>query len=85
MMPPTSQKLVQQLIGLVNYYLNMWARCSHTLETLNKINSSKVKFKWNKVEQEKPKEINPIVARNILSSYPDFNTEFRIHINASDF
>ena len=31
MKPPTSQKEVRQFLGVVNYYRNMWARCSNTL------------------------------------------------------
>ena len=45
MMQPTSRIESPQLIGLVNYYQNLWARRSHTLAPLNKITPSKVKFK----------------------------------------
>ena len=45
MKPPTSQKEVRQLIGVVNYYNNMWAKRSHTLAPLTNIESSNVKFK----------------------------------------
>ena len=46
---------------------------SHTLAPLTKISSSKVKFKWNKTEQEEFKEINRIVDRNVLLDYLDLN------------
>ena len=55
----------------------MWARLSHTLAPLTKLPPSKVKFKWTKIEQESFEEINLIVARNVLSAYPDFNKEFK--------
>ena len=51
MKPPISRKEVRKFIGLVNYYSNMWARCSHILATLTNITYSKVKFKWTKTEQ----------------------------------
>ena len=47
--------------------------------------SSKVKFKWTKIEQDDFNEIKRIVSRDNLSSYPDFNEEFNIHTNASYF
>ena len=49
MNPPTPRKEVQQFICLVNYYCNMWARCSHMLLNLTKITSNKVKLKWTKI------------------------------------
>ena len=62
MTSPTSQKESHPFIGLVIYYWNMWARSSHTLAPLTKITSSKVKFKWTKIEQELFGEIKQIVA-----------------------
>ena len=44
-MPPTSRKEVRYFIDLVNYYLDMWEICSHTLSSLSQMKSSKVKFK----------------------------------------
>ena len=49
---PTSQKEVLQFIGVVDYYCNIWERCSHTPAPLTKITPSKVKFKWTKIEQD---------------------------------
>ena len=45
MTPPTYQKEIYKFIVLVNCYLNMWARHSHTLVALNKLTPSVVKFK----------------------------------------
>ena len=50
--PPTTRKEARQFIGGVNYYCNMWARCSYMLETLTKITSNKVKFKWTKIDKK---------------------------------
>ena len=65
MTPPTYQKEVCQFIGLVEYYLNMCARFSHTLASLTKMTSIKVKCKWTKIKLELFKEIKRILARNI--------------------
>ena len=40
-----------------------------------------MKFKWIKIEQDAFDEIKQIVASNNLLTYPDFNEEFKIHIN----
>ena len=47
--------------------------------------SSKVKFKWKKIEQDTFDEIKWIVACDTLLSYPYFNEEFNIHTNSSGF
>ena len=55
------------------------------LASLTKITSGKVKFKWTKIENNNLEEIKRIVAHNTLLVYPDFNEEFKIHTNATDF
>ena len=63
----------------------MWARRSHTLAPLNNITSSKVKFKWTKIEHDAFDEIKRIVEDKIILYYSDFNEEFKIHTDATDF
>ena len=63
----------------------MWTRRSRTLIPLTRIMSSKVKFKWKKIEQDTFDEIKWIVACDTLLSYPYFNEEFNIHTNSSGF
>ena len=58
------EKELQQIIGVVNYYHDTWARRSHTLAPLTKITSNKVKFKWTKTEQDTFDEIKGIVDRD---------------------
>ena len=40
-----------------------------------------MKFKWTKIDQDAFNEIKRIFAHDILSIYPDFNEEFKIHTN----
>ena len=68
----------------MNYYRDMWSRRSHTLVHLTKITSSRVEFKWAKIEQDDFGEIKRILARNNLLAYPDFIEDFKIHTYASD-
>ena len=53
------------------------------LEPLTKLLYSKVKFKWTETEEKRFKEIQPILAHNILLAYTDFNKLSEIHTNAS--
>ena len=72
MTPPTSQKEVQNFIGLVYYYRDR-TRLSHMFAPFNKWTYSKVKFKWTEVKQKSLEAIKRIVECNILSAYTDFN------------
>ena len=47
--------------------------------------SIKNKFKWTQVKQDDFNKINQIVARNTLSTNPDFNETFKSHTDASAF
>ena len=52
MKPPIIQKQVRALIGLVNYYRDMWSRRSHLLHPLNALTSKKVNFEWTDMEKK---------------------------------
>ena len=77
-MPRTSGKELHQLVGLVKEYRNIWESRSHTLSPLTKVTSSKVYYKWDKIEQEASKYIQRIVSQDGLSSYQDFNKKIKI-------
>ena len=51
----------------------MWSRRSQMLAPLTKITSTKVKFKWTKIEQDAFDEIKWILSRDNLLTYPDSN------------
>ena len=44
-----------------------------------------MKFKWTKLEQDSFDEINQILDRDTLLTYPYFTEEIKIHTNASKF
>ena len=85
MKPPTPRKEVRKFMDVINYYHNMWPRRSHALSPLTRLTYIKRKFKWTKVEKNDLNKIKPIVARNNLSTYPDFNETFKIHTIDSAF
>ena len=53
------------------------------LAPLTRLNSIQRRFKWAHSEQDTSDEINQIVVRNTLLTYPDFNETFKSHTNAS--
>ena len=63
----------------------MWARHSHKLAPLTKINPSKMNFKWTKIKQDAFNEIKRVVARDTLLTYPDPNDEFKFQTYARSF
>ena len=84
-MPPKNQKQVHSFIGIVNYYMDMWAKQSYLLQPLTVLTSMKVKFKWTVAEQKSFDDIKLIVDCNTLLIYPDFNKRFDIHTGASQY
>ena len=62
----TSQREVQKLIGVINYYRGICPRRSHTLAPLTKLISIKNKFKWTKFQQDDFDKIKRIVDHNNL-------------------
>ena len=84
MEPPKNQKQVRLLIGLLNYYMDLWSKWSHLLQPLTALTSKKVNFIWTFVEQKPFNEIKQIVTRDILLIYPDFNKRCDIHTYASE-
>ena len=73
---------VQRFVGLVNYYRDMWIKRAHTLSPLTKPFSTKVKFKWNDVENNSFLDMKNIVGRDVLISYPNFSENIIIHTDA---
>ena len=69
----------------MKYYRNMLPSWSHMLAILTRFMSIKRNFKWTEVKKDAFDEIKQIVARDNLSTYPDFNETFKIHTNASTF
>ena len=59
----------------------MWFRRSHMLAPLTRIFSSKINFKWTRIEQNTFEGIDRIVAQNTLLLFLDFNEELKNNTN----
>ena len=84
MMPLTTQNQVRSLIGLLNYYRDIWSRRSHLLQPLTALTKNKVNFKCMHVEQKAFDDIKCAVACKTLFVYSDFNKRFDIHTDPSN-
>ena len=81
--PPKTRKELRSLIGMINYYRDMWPKRSETLAPLSAMTSSKVKWQWTDVHQKAFEEIKRIITKETLLMYPNFNEIFEIHTDAS--
>ena len=73
MMRPIIQKPVINFIFVVNYYFDMWSRRLHTLQPLNNLISSKVKFKRTDIKHKELNKIKEVVVHNNVLAYSNPN------------
>ena len=63
----------------------MWKQHSHILAPLSALTSKLTKWKWTETEQAAFDEIKRMITKETLLTFPDFNKEFHIYTDASDF
>ena len=94
--PPKNLKELRSVLGMVQFYRDMWEKRTHILspltdlvgecgdKTSNKKKKSRgKKFHWDDVHQKAFDEMKKIVSREISMAYPDFSKPFEIHTDAS--
>jgi hypothetical protein len=91
MQPPTSLKLLQRFIGLVNYHRDIWPHRLHILAPLTAKTGAPKKgeksppFQWMLEMQKAFDQMKAWMAANVLCAYPDNNKLFHIFTDASDY
>ena len=60
--PPKTKRELRQFIGIVNYYHDMWIRCSEVLAPLSKLTSKTAKWQWTEIEQKAFKMMKKIIS-----------------------
>ena len=85
MTPQKNTKQVRVLIGISNYYKDMWSIRSHIIKHLSTLMSSKLKFNLNVVEQKAFGDIKQAVPHYTLLEKQDFNRCFDIYTDAIDY
>ena len=61
----------------------MWIRRSDLLAPLTSMTSKESKWKWTELHQNNVDLIKNVIAKDTLLAYPNFNTRFDIHTDAS--
>ena len=83
--PPKNKKELRHFLGMVNYYRDMWKRRSHMLAPLSGLVSKTAKWIWGETQQKAFDEIKRAISKDTLLAFPDFNEEFHIYTDASDY
>ena len=83
---PQTVKEVKSLIGLVQYYRDMWQRRSHILSPLTDVSNGKKnqKIQWNNELENAFNEMKRMVSEETFLNYPDWSKKFTVHTDASD-
>ncbi len=85
MQPPTTKRQLRRFLGMVNYYRDMWRRRSHILTPLTALSSKSIKWKWTEECQEAFDTIKRVITKETLLAFPDFEKEFHVYTDSSDF
>ena len=87
---PRTVKEVRSVLGLIQYYRDLWPKRSHILtpitEIIRKVGSSKKNepIIWTEVHDKAFKELKTIIGRETLLAYPRFDQPFVVTTDASD-
>ena len=88
--PPKTVKQTRSLLGIVQYYRDIWEKRSHILAPLTELTkepknkNKRPKFVWGEEQQQAFNSLKKIVSRDICLAYPDFNSTFEIYTDASN-
>ena len=92
--PPQNVREVRRIVGMIQYYRDIWPRRSHTLAPLmelistkglstNQKNNKLRKIEWSDNCQKAFDEMKKLISRNVLLSYPRFDQPFEVYTDAS--
>jgi len=85
MQAPKNKRQLRRFLGMVNYYRDMWKRRSHILAPLTTLSGKSATWKWTDDCEKAFESIKRTIARETLLNFPDFNKEFHIYTDASDY
>ena len=82
---PTTLKQLRSLLGMVQFYRDMWKRRSHILAPLTDlVGKGKKKFTWTNEHQKAFDDMKAVMAKETILNYPKFDQCFDIHTDASN-
>ena len=80
---PKTRKQLRQFIGMINFYRDMWQKRSELLAASTSLTSKNAKYNWKDEHQKCFDAIKCVIGREVLLTYPDFNSPFEMHTDAS--
>ncbi len=94
--PPSNVKELRHLLGMVQYYRDMWVKHSEMLAPLSDLvgecgetktsKKNKVKkspWRWDPIHQAVFDNVKATIAKEVVLAYPDFLKPFEIYTKAS--
>ena len=94
--PPKQVKDLRSFLGMVQYYQDLWTRCSEMLAPLTSLigecdhtkvtrakKTKKKAWHWDEVHQIAFDNVKATIARDVVLAYPDYSKEFEIYTDAS--
>ncbi len=94
--PPRNVKELHSVLGMVQYYRDLWARCSKIRAPLTSLagecgqtkvtkakGTRKVPWYWAEVHQGAFDDVKATIAKEVVLGYPDFDKVFEIYTDAS--
>ena len=84
---PRTTTEVRRLIGMVQYYRDLWKRRSHILQPFTELSSGPKgkKITWTPELEKAFNDIKKMVCKETMLNYPDWSKPFIIHTDASDY
>ena len=84
---PQTVTEVRRLIGMVQYYRDLWPKRSHILQPFTEVSSGKKgkRIQWTPELESAFKAVKKMVCQETLLNYPDWSKPFDIHTDASDY
>jgi hypothetical protein len=84
---PCNATELRMFIGCVNYYCDVWPSCAHILKPLTDQYGLKKKapLQWTDEMKKAFDKMCFLIAANALATYPDYNKQFDVYTDASDF
>ena len=82
--PPMNVKQLCSFLGMVNYYCNMWPRCTHVLAPLTELTGKRT-FTWSLVHQQAFEHMKALIAVDALLALPDHSLPFNVETDASEY
>ncbi len=93
---PNNIKELWQILGMVQYYRDMWQKHSEMLapltdlvgecgetKTTKKNKTKKKPWRWESIHQQAFNNIKATIAKEVVLAYPDFTKPFEIYTDAS--